>query len=271
MPSIRDLLSLLSLTLACGCATLADVSSGHVGCPPSQIRISNDSYSYGSRTWTATCHGRQYACSAVATGRDNSQVNCAPMGGGGGGSMVAHSSPSPSPRSSSTASGSSSASGSRPGSGSATVKRGYDEERHAHFVTGRFEIARGLNVIISGAPKVSMGTIAVTLFGVSHDTKVRMCEAVQVLINGEPFSTERNVKDTNVSEVKIESRFDFSVFQPLAERFPVFGVRACGVSWGFTPDQLDQLRALLAVYSDLAKKVQEEGETPTTAPGQTTL
>ncbi len=157
------------------------------------------------------------------------------------------------------------------GDGSAEIRRGYDEERQAHFVTGRFRIAHNLHVTVAGAPKISMGTIVVTLSGVTRDSALRQCQGLEVLIHGEPKATERNEAVIHVDRVKIESRFDFNVFQPLAERFPVFGVRACGTTWAFTPHQLEQLRALLAVYSDLAQKLQGDTEPEPVAPGQTAL
>jgi len=139
-------------------------------------------------------------------------------------------------------------------------------------VTGRFGVDQRLELVVSGAPKVSMGTVSVTLAGLTTNSNVRLCGALEVLINGEPVATERNVRETNVSRLKIESRFEFSVFQPLAGRFPVFGVRACGTSWMFTTHQVEQLRALLVVYSDLAKAVQgDPNATDQAAPGQTTL
>jgi hypothetical protein len=151
------------------------------------------------------------------------------------------------------------------------VKRGYDEGREAHFVTGTFGLDHALNVIISGSPKVARGTISVTLSGHVSSSTVRNCDADQVLVNGEPMGTDRN-EVTRARGVKVESLFEFSVFQPLAGRFPVFGVRACGTTWSFTPEQTERLRALLVVYSDLAEALDNSAEqAPGTAPGQTTL
>lgn len=154
---------------------------------------------------------------------------------------------------------------------SAEIKRGYDEQRQAHFVTGRFGVEPTLSVTVAGAPKISQGTIVVTLSGYTVSSSLRVCQGVEVLINGEPMATERNEAIAYVDHMKIESRFDFSVFQPLAERFPVFGVRACGTTWAFTPHQLEQLRALLAVYSDLTQKLQNDAQPVPAAPGQTAL
>lgn len=245
-----------------GCGpSLANMSAGQIGCRPSDVSIVDVRNSFGARNWVARCGGAEFSCSQVVTGRGTTtagtatssyhatQVNCSPMGGYSS-DAPARSAPPPAQSRSTSSSG----------VGSAVVKRGYDEGRHAHFVTGKFEVAHRLHVIISGAPKVSMGTISVTLSGATRIPTVRTCQALEVLINGEPMSTERNEGTASVDRVKIESRFEFSVFRPLAGRLPVFGVRACGTTWAFTPHQLEQLRALLAVYSDLATKVQSDTE-----------
>lgn len=264
-----------SLAIA-GCGpSLVNMSAGQIGCRPGDVTITDVQNSFGARSWVARCRGAEFSCSQVTTGggptTTSSQVNCAPIQGGRRYDDEWDSGPVVRSNPSTASSGANSRSGSH-GAGSVEVKRGYDEGRGAHFVTGKFGIAQGLHVIVSGAPKVSMGTISVTLSGYSADTRLRLCESLEVLINGEPMSTDRNVRESLAGKVKIESRFDFPVFQPLAGNFPVFGVRACGTSWAFTPHQLEQLRALFVVYSDLAKAIQNDPEaTPATAPGQTAL
>jgi hypothetical protein len=59
--------------ISCG-AGLAQMSSGQVGCPPDDITISDKSPGFGTSSWTATCNGRVYFCSAVS--------GSAPWGGG---------------------------------------------------------------------------------------------------------------------------------------------------------------------------------------------
>jgi hypothetical protein len=81
-------LTILGLCLgASGCTTLADVSSGHVGCPPDQVVISNKRTRWQRRTWTAECHGRRYFCASTSTssinGATDTDVSCAPEGQGG--------------------------------------------------------------------------------------------------------------------------------------------------------------------------------------------
>jgi hypothetical protein len=60
---------------AMGCANLPQISSGRIGCSTDAITISDHLVSYTERTWTATCKGRRYFCSAHAVGSDES-VSC---------------------------------------------------------------------------------------------------------------------------------------------------------------------------------------------------
>ena len=55
---------------------MATASSGQVGCSPSDVKISEEETGWGSKSWVATCHGRRFHCSQVATGKNNSQVSC---------------------------------------------------------------------------------------------------------------------------------------------------------------------------------------------------
>jgi hypothetical protein len=78
-------LSLLSLFLVSGCTSLAGVSAGHVGCLQDDIKISNEQTDWSTKTWMATCEGRNYICSYAITGSSGhggttGQVNCSPMG-----------------------------------------------------------------------------------------------------------------------------------------------------------------------------------------------
>jgi hypothetical protein len=58
------LAAFVSLGVA-GCVTLEQVSAGHVGCRPEEIKVSNDELHFASRIWNATCHDRVYLCSAA--------------------------------------------------------------------------------------------------------------------------------------------------------------------------------------------------------------
>jgi hypothetical protein len=65
-----------------GCTSLADVSSGQIGCPPEQIAISDDAQTWGARTWKAECNGQTFTCSAHGGGENSTaQVSCTPMAG----------------------------------------------------------------------------------------------------------------------------------------------------------------------------------------------
>jgi hypothetical protein len=55
------------------------VSAGHTGCPPDDNQLSNVSVSTdGGTTWNATCKGKIYLCSAVASGSNAESYSCAP-------------------------------------------------------------------------------------------------------------------------------------------------------------------------------------------------
>lgn len=56
------------------------VSAGHTGCLPDDNQISNMNASPdGSATWNATCKGKVYLCSAVASAGSNAEsYSCAP-------------------------------------------------------------------------------------------------------------------------------------------------------------------------------------------------
>jgi hypothetical protein len=65
-PCVR--FTVLFAAVASGCVpSKQSVSSGYVGCSPSEITITNEATDPGffesNETWIATCHGRNYACS----------------------------------------------------------------------------------------------------------------------------------------------------------------------------------------------------------------
>jgi hypothetical protein len=60
-----------------GCATLADFSSGEVGCSPEEIMVSDEQSTWSTMTWTAECNGREYHCSSHGGGEGSTaQVSC---------------------------------------------------------------------------------------------------------------------------------------------------------------------------------------------------
>jgi hypothetical protein len=63
----------MAVWLLAGCAPSKEsMTAGHVGCLPSEIRISGDDSNVGltesSQTWLATCRGRTYVCSKTTSG-----------------------------------------------------------------------------------------------------------------------------------------------------------------------------------------------------------
>ena len=59
---------------------LKTVSAGHTGCAPEDNVISNvNAKRDGSGTWNATCKGKIYLCSAVATVGHSESYSCAPV------------------------------------------------------------------------------------------------------------------------------------------------------------------------------------------------
>jgi hypothetical protein len=81
---MKTQVSLLSLLLVSGCTSLAGVSAGHVGCLQDDIKISNEQTDWSTKTWMATCEGRNYICTYAITGSSGhggttGQVNCSPM------------------------------------------------------------------------------------------------------------------------------------------------------------------------------------------------
>jgi hypothetical protein len=72
-----------------GCASIDDspmvlshlktISAGHTGCLPDENEIDNVSYSPSSSSiWNATCRGKVYVCSAVASGSKSESSTCTP-------------------------------------------------------------------------------------------------------------------------------------------------------------------------------------------------
>ena len=65
-----------------GCASLEQLSSGHVGCAPTDITISEEARSVAGHTWTAECNAERYYCSTHGGGEGTAPaVACAPASG----------------------------------------------------------------------------------------------------------------------------------------------------------------------------------------------
>jgi hypothetical protein len=77
LPMVTVILgALLGATACVFTDTLKLISAGHTGCTPDQLTISN--IQGPGSMWNATCNGKTYLCSGVATGKSSSEYSCAP-------------------------------------------------------------------------------------------------------------------------------------------------------------------------------------------------
>ena len=65
----------LGVTACVPTSQLKLISAGHTGCTPENLTISNVRC-LGSM-WNATCNGKTYLCSGVATGKSSADFSCA--------------------------------------------------------------------------------------------------------------------------------------------------------------------------------------------------
>lgn len=64
-------------SLLTGCGDLQNVTSGQIGCAPSDITISDESHGWNVASWVATCNGKRYFCSGISSGRyGGGDVSC---------------------------------------------------------------------------------------------------------------------------------------------------------------------------------------------------
>lgn len=73
------MLSISVALMLSGCMTTASMqgmSSGQIGCAPTDIKISDVDYSANVNTWTAECNHQQYYCAIVSISDNNDQVSC---------------------------------------------------------------------------------------------------------------------------------------------------------------------------------------------------
>lgn len=79
---MRTFLLAVATSLCLGCTTLADVSSGQTGCSPEEVAVTNKKSTWSASTWTATCRGVTYHCSAHGGGEGSTaQISCTPQPG----------------------------------------------------------------------------------------------------------------------------------------------------------------------------------------------
>ncbi|HEX3595040.1 MAG TPA: hypothetical protein VHU80_08065 [Polyangiaceae bacterium] len=72
----RPALLLIAGFLSVGCGSLESVTSGRIGCAPSDITISDQESGWNTSSWVATCHGKTYFCSSASNGRYATDVSC---------------------------------------------------------------------------------------------------------------------------------------------------------------------------------------------------
>lgn len=64
-----------------GCVSLEQLSSGHVGCSPAEVAISEERKSISGHTWTAECQAQKFYCSTHGGGENTApSVACTPGG-----------------------------------------------------------------------------------------------------------------------------------------------------------------------------------------------
>lgn len=68
MPT-RGVIAIVMTITVSGCASLASVTSGHIGCPEHEISIFNQRQHWNSRSWSARCRGRVYHCIGMGGGK----------------------------------------------------------------------------------------------------------------------------------------------------------------------------------------------------------
>jgi hypothetical protein len=56
---------------------LKAMSAGQTGCVPDAIEVSNPQGVSGGFMWNATCNGRKYLCTTLASGKNSAQSSCA--------------------------------------------------------------------------------------------------------------------------------------------------------------------------------------------------
>lgn len=58
-----SLAMLLAITLLSGCASRETVTSGIIGCPPSEVVVTEGDMGWTTNTWRASCRGKSFYCS----------------------------------------------------------------------------------------------------------------------------------------------------------------------------------------------------------------
>jgi hypothetical protein len=246
-----------SFSLLNGCApSLQARSAGLIGCKAADVEVSDERSEWGSREWTASCHGRRYTCSTFAAGEDAVQTACAPMSQGyaaaPGSPAAAHSAPAPS----------SGGSGMQLTDITGTAERSFDERRQLHIVNASFNFGAGIELKLIGVPQAALGPIGVTLAGKSWKPSVNECTTLEVVVNEQPYvPSELKASRRGDGGFILDGRVDFQAFKGLGQTYATFALRVCKEQFAISNRQLPTLKKFLVMYSEIATQVQK-GELP---------
>lgn len=247
-PATGGALCALLLT-GCG-AQLRAASAGQIGCSPDEVVISDNHAGWGSRTWTATCRGEDYSCSAVATGNNTSQVNCAKMAatdGSAGGATSAPTTAAPAVTS--------------------EVGRELDPATKETRVRGKFQLGGGVQAVLVAAPRSAPGKLAALVEGTS-DGPLDQCRQLSALVNAQPFAGEGvESENRSVGSFGLHASFPVEGMQGLEKPYAEFALQACEHTWKFSAPQVEDLKKLLIIARDLAQEASAPAAAPTPAPG----
>jgi hypothetical protein len=199
-----------ALTMLTSCAfSLAEVSSGYVGCGPDQIEISDYQRGFVAETWRARCGGRVYQCSRS----------------GGGGTMIGRTYVASAPQ---VACSQAYVSESRPAESPATstlfkVRKTTGPDREAVF-SARLKIA-GLWMVLAGAPAKTPGYVTLWL-DLPSDLRGKECQ-VRLMIDGELQPTLRTLQSTRD---QLAIMIPLELLERIAGQPRVVG-RVCDFEW----------------------------------------
>ncbi len=226
-------MTLIATLALSGCGSLASYSSGHVGCPPSDIKISDDHTGWNHRTWTARCHGKRYFCEAHGGGDGSTpQLTCAPEVYVGDDSVLAtRPSPARSPEHAYSA----------PIGPALQVRKGKNDQGDTllqlHWRTANYELR------ITAAPLL-LPDAAKLRIGVFHG-----CEncAARLAINGKPG--DLGEADANQDPNAIQLTTPLSTLQSMAEAERV-ALRFGETELVLTTEQRNAIKDLLVQVSE---------------------
>jgi hypothetical protein len=241
--------ALLCAALLTGCgAQLRAASAGQIGCSPDEVVIADNHAGWGSRTWKATCRGKDYSCSAVATGNNTSQVSCAPMADA------------------STSTGGATPAAPVAAAATSDVGRELDAATQETRVRGKFQLGGGVSLTLIVAPRSAPGALAAVVEGAS-DGPLDQCRQLSALVNARPFAGEGVKADTrDVGQFGLRATFAIESMQGLDKPYAEFALQACERTWKLSAAQVEDLKKLLVIARDLAQESSVATPVPTPAP-----